>query len=412
MRLTRIVLMMACATAASPAHAGDLKKTGPLAPSTGLIMARGTVEEPSLEFVYAIGGGAPPPAAVTFDLAKDFSVADTGGVLTIYDYALKRVFVLDDKAHSFHNISLYALVASLQDVSAVDATFTPSKQALDADQGARLVKLLRAFTPLSPEAVERIRASGYLPQTLSFGSGTATQTWTLQSASMVKAVHPIASSRRTPKVDMSDVRKAFGDAAGAVIAAGGAGGQGKHPQKDLRAAIERALATRHAFQALLLSYEMADQYGSASGACAKTKPCHSFKAIEALAARDPRGAALRLAMHPGKAQLDAAIATLKAMKRDDLSDSYMLDAFLARDLAQAGRAAEALPLFAAALKGNPRMPAFYAELGGFWMANGEPTLAWDAYDLGRTIDPAAASPATSTINAYESGLEKKYPELF
>ncbi|HEX4859925.1 MAG TPA: hypothetical protein VFV07_01725 [Rhizomicrobium sp.] len=333
-------------------------------------------------------------------------------MLTIYDYALKRVIVLDDKAHSFHNISLYTLVASLQGMSVVDATFTPSKQALDGDQGARLIKLLRAFTPLSPEAVERIRASGYLPQTLSFGSGTATQTWTLQSATAVKAIYPMASSRRSPKLDMSDVQKAFGDAVGAVIAAGGAGAQGKRAQKDLRAAIEHALTTKHAFQALLLSYEMADQYGAASGGCAKTKPCHSFKAIEALAARDPRGAALRLAMHPGKAQLDASIAALKAMKRGDLSDAYMLDVFLARDLARAGRAQEALPLFAAALKANPHLPAFYAELGGFWMAHGEPTLAWDAYDLGRMVDPAAASPATSTINAYEAGLEKKYPELF
>ena len=46
------------------------------------------------------------------------------------------------------------------------------------------------------------------------------------------------------------------------------------------------------------------------------------------------------------------------------------------------------------------------------MANGEPTLAWDAYDLGRMIDPAAASPATSTIDAYEADLEKKHAELF
>src|ERR1700679_3239307 len=102
-----VLALALVACAATAARAADLKKTGPLAPSTALIMARATVIEPSLEFVYSIASGTAQPAIVTFDLAGDFSVADTGGELMTYDYALKRVLVLDDKAHSFHNISLY-----------------------------------------------------------------------------------------------------------------------------------------------------------------------------------------------------------------------------------------------------------------------------------------------------------------
>jgi hypothetical protein len=320
-----VLALALVACAATAARAADLKKTGPLAPSTALIMSRGTVIEPSLEFVYSIASGTAQPATVTFDLAGDFSVADTGGELTTYDYALKRVLVLDDKAHSFHNISLYALVSALSRVSGVDATFTPSKQTLDKDQGAKLVKLLRAFTPLSPETVERIRASGTLPQTLSFGSGAQAQAWTLQSALPVKAAYPLASSRKTPKSDMSDIQKAFGDASGVVIAA--AGGQGP-------------------------------------------------------------------------------------AKRDDLSNASKRDEAQARKLAATGHAAEALPLFVSALRANPTMPGLYKELGDLLRANGEPTLAWDVYDVARVIDGGALSPATRAINADEAELEKKCPELF
>jgi hypothetical protein len=314
------------ACAALPARAADLKKTGPLAPSAGVIMARGTISEKALEFVYAVGdGSAAAPATVTFDLAKDFSGADTGGVLTTYDYAIRRVIVLDDKAHKFHNISLYALVASLAQVAGVDATFTPSKQALDPDQAARLAKLLRAFTPLSPAAVERIRASGYLPQTLAFGSGAQAQTWTLQSAVAVVAAYPMASSRKPPKPDMSDVQKAFGDASGIVIAA--AAGQGP-------------------------------------------------------------------------------------AKRASPSKAGMRDEAQARKLAATGHAAEALALFVSVLKADPYMPGVYKELGDLLRANGEPTLAWDLYDVERLIDNGAHSPATRAIDADEAALEKKYPELF
>ena len=320
-----VLALALVAYAATAAHAADLNKTGPLAPSTALIMARGTVIEPSLEFVYSIASGTAQPATVTFDLAGDFSVADTGGELTTYDYALKRVLVLDDKAHSFHNISLYALVAALSRVSGVDAAFAPSKQALDKDQSAKLAKLLRAFTPLSAASVERIRASGTLPQTLSFGVGAQAQTWTLQSALAVKAAYPLASSRKTPKLDMSDIQKAFGEASGVVIAAAGG---------------------------------------------------------------------------PGPA------------KRDDPSKSSARDEAQARTLTATGHAAEALPLFVAVLKANPTMPGLYKDLGDLLRANGEPTLAWDVYDVCRVVDSGALSPATQAINADEAELEKKYPGLF
>lgn len=412
MKSVRYLFAAALALGCSPGRAADFKKTGPMAPSTSLIATRGAVQEPGLEFVYKIEGGD-APGTVTFDLAQDFSVVDAGDALTIYDYALKRVIVLNDKAHTFRNNSLYGMIDARGGASGgMDAAFTPSKQAIGKKEGARLVKLLRATSPLTPDAVDRIVAGGYLPQTLSFGSGKAAMTWTLQMSAAVRDAYPLASSARPPKPDPSDAQKALGEAFALALSAAGGEAPGKRTPEDFRNAIEAALAHRHPFQALLLSAEMIGQYGPGADSCTDAKHCHSIKAITAAAARDPRTAQLRAATHPAKGRLDAAIKTLKTMKRDDLANAYMLGEYLADDLAAAGRGAEAQPFFIAALKADPYMPGFYRELGDFYRASAQPILAWVCYDLGRALPNGASAPALAAITDGEAQMEKKYPEMF
>ncbi len=205
------------------------------------------------------------PGTVTFDLAQDFSVVDAGDVLTIYDYALKRVIVLNDKAHTYSNNSLYGLVDSLGGAG-VDASFEPSKQAIGKDESARLAKLLRAVTPLAPTAIDRIVASGYLPQTLSFGSGKAAMTWTLQMSAAVGDAYPLASSARPPNPDPSDGQKALGEAYTAALAEiAGKTSSLLRTREDVRAAIESKLAGKHPFQALLLALDMPEEFGRRRG---------------------------------------------------------------------------------------------------------------------------------------------------
>jgi len=412
MKPVQFLFAAALVLGCSAGRAADFKKTGPMAPSSALIAARGAVQEPGLEFVYKIEGGD-APGTVTFDLAQDFSVVDAGDALTIYDYALKRVIVLNDKAHTFRNNSLYGMIdARGGAVGGMDATFEPSKQAIGKEEGARLAKLLRATSPLAPAAIDRIAASGYLPQTLSFGSGKAGMTWTLQMSAAVKDAYPLASSARPPKPDPADAQKALGDAFALALSAAGGEAPGKRTQEDFRGAVEAALAHKHPFQALLLSAEMIGEYGPGADSCTDAKHCHSIKAITAAAAHDPRTARLRAATRPAKDRLDAAIKTLKTMKRDDLANATMLDEYLADDLAAAGRGAEAQPLFIAALKANPYMPGFYKELGDFYRANSQPILAWACYDLGRALPNAATAPALLAVTDQEAQMEKKYPELF
>lgn len=393
-------------------RAADFKTTGPMAPSTALIAAHGAVQEPGLEFVYKIEGGA-APAAVTFDLAQDFSVVDAGDVLTIYDYALKRVIVLNDKAHTYGNNSLYGLVDSLGSAG-VDASFEPSKQAVGKDEGARLAKLLRAVTPLAPAAVGRIVASGYLPQTLSFGSGKAALTWTLQMSAAVRDAYPLASSARPPAPDPSDARNALGAAFAAANSAiaGETKSQFLRTREDFRTAIETALADKHPFQALLLALDMSEEFGAGSDSCAGAQHCHSTAAIRAAAARDKRTAKLLSALHPAKGRSKAAVDTLESINRKDLDYAWMLDLYAACALAAAGDRAGAQAKFALGIRANPYLPASYRALGDFYRAGSQPIPAWACYDFGRAIEGNATAPALSAITGQEAQMEKTRPELF
>jgi hypothetical protein len=402
------VVVLGC----SPGRAADFKNTGPMAPSTALIAAHGAVQEPGLEFVYKIEGGA-APATVTFDLARDFSVVDAGDVLTIYDYALKRVIVLADKGHTYRNNSLYGLVDSLGSTG-MDATFEPSKQAIGKDEGARLVKLLRANTPLAPAAIDRIVASGYLPQMLSFGSDKAAMTWTLQMSAAVRDAYPLASSARPPKPDPSDAQKALGEAFPAALAAigGATKSQFLRTREDMRTAVETALADKHPFQALLLALDMQEEFGAGSDSCTGMQHCHSLKAIRAAAAHDPRTAKLLSALHPAKGLTKAAADTLAGLRRNDLDYAWMLDLYAARALAATGDRAGAQAKFALSIRANPYLPVPYRALGDFYRANSQPIPAWACYDLGRAVEGNATAPALAAVTGQEAQMEKARPELF
>jgi hypothetical protein len=395
----------------SAGRAADLKTVGPMAPSTALIAAHSAVQEPGLEFVYKIEGGD-APGTVTFDLAQDFSVVDASDVLTIYDYALKRVIVLNDKAHTYSNNSLYGLVDSLGGAG-VDASFEPSKQAIGKDESARLAKLLRAVTPLAPAAIDRIVASGYLPQTLSFGSGKAALTWTLQMSAAVRDAYPLASSARPPNPDPSDGQKALGEAYTATLAEiAGRKSSLLRTRDDVRAAIESKLAEKHPFQALLLALDMPEEFGAGADSCAGIRHCHSLKAIRAAAARDPRTAKLFSALHPAKSQLKAAADALESISRNDLDYPWMLELYTARAEAAAGNPIGAQQDFVISVRTNPHMPAPYRAMGDFFRAASQPIPAWICYDLGRAIEGNATAPALSAITDQEAQMEKTRPEMF
>src|SRR6185312_623407 len=140
--------------------------------------------------------------------------------------------------------------------------------------------------------------------------------------------------------------------AGAAI---GGTAPGKHGAAEFETLISRALAGHQAFQALLYARERDALYGPCK------KPCRPTKSIEAAAKRDRRAAALNEKLPP-----DAAIAALKAAKRDGLTDTAVLDARLGHVLLAAGHVDEAMPVLAAALHADPYLSGIYRDLGDAW----------------------------------------------
>jgi hypothetical protein len=457
----------------SGAHAADLSHIGPTASAASLIAARGAVQEPALEFVYKIEGGS--PGTITVDLAQDFSVIQRDNQLLIYDFALRRIITLDDPSHSFENASLYGMVDFfsaetynrrverdvLSKVKVADqvaalapfwtqsqlhvmapedgtpkidrradtngsihfsysgaevASYVPSKHVLTKDEAARLSKFLRFYAPIHPGIIDDIAASGHLPDRLSYESVSATKVpttiWTLQSAVPVKAAFPLLAGSKVLLPKFEGETAAVAGLIPVMQAAIAGSAPGRHSAEDYRASIDVALTAGKPFQAALIALELSEQYGKQSNDCAKPQGCHSLKEIIAAAKADPRMEALSQALSDTSPQKADAIKTLQAMKRDDLSNPYVLDEFLADDLVAANRSNEALPLLVKAIKGNPYLAGYYKDLGDLFRFQFRSDIAWFCYDLGRTLPGGADAPVISEMNGYEAQLAKNYPQFF
>ncbi|HEY1638245.1 MAG TPA: hypothetical protein VGF62_06955, partial [Rhizomicrobium sp.] len=108
MKLSAIVT---CLLLSAPAQAAEASRIGPDSSADAILAARPRIE-PALELTYDVKGGT-LPGAVTLELAPDFAIVTHDRELAIYDYLLRRLITLNDKANTFTNMSLYGLVDML-----------------------------------------------------------------------------------------------------------------------------------------------------------------------------------------------------------------------------------------------------------------------------------------------------------
>jgi hypothetical protein len=293
------------------------------------------------------------------------------------------------------------------------ASYTPSKQALSKEQAAGLAKFLRMETSLHPTIIDEIAATGVLPQRLSYALPPMLKkpaaAWTLQSSTPVKAAYLLRAGTK-PMLLGKRSENPLADVLPLMQAAVAGQAPGRRSAADFHAAIDAAMDKKQLFQAVVLVLELNLQYGTQGADCAA--PCHSLKEVVTAGQSDPRVQAMIGALQPANGQLDAAIKTLGGLKRDDLSDPYVVGDFLANDLSEAGNQDAALPLFAAAIKGNPYLGGYYKDLGDLFRRSFEPDLAWLCYDLGRALPGGASAPVISDMNGYEADLAAKYPQFF
>lgn len=436
--MAALVLVCGAATAA------DLKQVGPLAPSTSLVAAQKAVQQDAFEVEYKVEAGGNAETDL-IDIGADTAMLTRGRRISIFDHGIERYIDLDDAAHKFRNDSWYGVIdartrataqaraarnmkqagfdafwvqSELHVMAAEDgvpdiarrdaadgtahystggaevASFAPSEHKLSPEDARRFGRFLLDYSALHPRIVADIVASGAVPARMSYlaqdGGKTVDAVWTLQSFAAVKAVYPLA---RSVPVDHTGRPEPVIALLASIAAAP------KHSAVEFETSIAKALKAHRPFQALLLAQERDVLFGACK------KPCRTAVDVEAAAKGDPRTAVLTSTL-----ALDKELEALKAMKRDDLTDTAMLDARLGHVLVETGHIDEALPALAAALRADAGLPGVYRDLGDVHRASGDSLSAWLFYDLGRAL-PGGAE-ALRSVTAYEATMVKAHPELF
>jgi hypothetical protein len=117
------------------------------------------------------------------------------------------------------------------------------------------------------------------------------------------------------------------------------------------------------------------------------------------------------AMNPSdEAGLKAAIGVMQSMHPQTTSKRHMLQLFEANDRAKLGQRANALELFAAVLRANPALAGAYKDLGDTLLADFDAPRAWRSWDEGRRIAPGL--PLFIPVNEFEQKLLREHPEYF
>lgn len=302
------------------------------------------------------------------------------------------------------------------------ALFAPAREAVPAELRASFAHFLRIRVPVHPEILAAIALDGRLPQRLVYvtvaGDERKPAGLVLKRSGRLESDYPLPATMQPRPIaatgddDASVLRSLLPVMLQAV--AGRAGG-GPRPLADYRRAIDAALQQRKSFQAALLLTEMTMQYGRAARDCTVGPggvPCHSAQELNRRLAGDPRTAALYRAQGDEAKEPRAALKLWQGLERGDVSDGYVIDAFLANHWSRAGERDEAAAAFARSLEGNPYLGAVYRDLGDHFLRGGRTDLAWICYDLGRALPGRSADDALAAIDDIEHELAARYPDFF
>jgi hypothetical protein len=107
-----------------------------------------------------------------------------------------------------------------------------------------------------------------------------------------------------------------------------------------------------------------------------------------------------------------AIKIRQGIRRDDVTNGYVIEGFIGNLLGSTGHQKEALPLLIDEVNGDPYVAGYYKDLGDLFRVSFEPVLAWTCYDLGRALPGGSSAPVIASVNDYEAMLESKFPQFF
>jgi tetratricopeptide (TPR) repeat protein len=477
--LARLVFLLALAVAPA-AHAGVI--AGPALDAAALRAARDAAPGPQLHLVFDLHRGQAAPVPLVVTLGTDYVDWVEEGRETLYDFRLRRRLMLDRKARSFANLSLYGDVAFRRfelgkrielakmygeamggepplellpfwiesDVGLIGAAkvepkivtkhlpdgavsfrfgneeialFAPANEAVPEELRKSFARFLRLKLPVHPQILAAVALDGRLPKRLVYvsdASGTRHPVGlVLRSSVRATGDYPLpADFAPRPLAGQAQDQEALGLRGLLPLmlqAVAGKAAGGPRSLASYRRAADQSLKQGHAFAAALLLAESALQYGADAGDCTVGPggvPCHDAAELGRIFAADPRAATLFKAQIDEPKDPKAAVALWNSIKRDDVADGYVIDAFLADRLSAEGLRQQAMGAFARALQGNPYLAGVYRELGDHFLRASRTDLAWLCYDLGRVLPGRDPHDPLAAIDDLEHEIAADDPEFF
>jgi hypothetical protein len=303
------------------------------------------------------------------------------------------------------------------------ALFAPASEAVPAELDKSFAHFLRLYLPIHPQILSVIALDGRLPQRLVYvsdaGGARHPVGLILRRALHRQADYPLpANFEPRPLAGQAQDEEALplrGLLPLMLQAVAGKANGGPHSLADYRREADRALRAGHAFAAELTLAEAVMQYGTGAVDCGigpGDVPCHDPAELGRRFAADPRAARLYEAQTAEPRDPQAAVQLWESIKRDDVPNGYVIDAFLASRLSAAGHREDAMGAFARALRGNPYLSSVYKELGDHYLRASRSDLAWVCYDLGRALPGRDPHDSLASVDDLETQLAEDYPEFF
>ena len=300
--------------------------------------------------------------------------------------------------------------------------FVPKPGRLPLRIGQTFARFLRYRLQLHPDIVGALEEDGRLPQRLIFvvvaGEDRRPGGLVLRKSEMVNDDYPLPATLRSVPIpagaddtDASTLRALLPVMLDAVA---GKWGNGPRSLADYRRAIDEALQHKQGFQAALLLAEMTMQYGRAANDCTTGPPdvpCHDADELSKRLAGDARAAKLYKAQLLQSKDPKQALALWQGLRRDDVTDGYVVDIFLA-GLESAGNRADAAVEFVRGMRGNPYLGALYKDLGDYFLRGARVDLAWLCYDLGRSLPGGGRTGPLTSVDGLELRLAQAYSNFF
>lgn len=304
------------------------------------------------------------------------------------------------------------------------ALFAPATQAVPAELRRSFARFLRLRLPIHPDILAAVELDGRLPQRLVIVSAAGGERQplglVLRTAGRLQGDYPLPAglAPRPLGAQAADAEAASlrGLLPVMLEAVAGRRGNGPRPLEDYRRAIDQALGEGRGFAATLLLAEAALQYGTTAGDCASGSgwfvACRSAEELGREFAADPRAVLFYKAQLAEPKDPTAAVAVWEGLKRDDVANGYVVDAFLADRLSAGGRRQDAMGAFSRALEGDPYLAGVYKELGDHFLRASRTDLAWICYDLGRALPGRDADDPLAAVDRLEDEVASAYPDFF